>query len=1150
MYLHVDHKAYIHANEVMKTYQIKTFRNRKRQDQGFALVITISLMVLLSLLAIGLLSLSTVSLRASSQGSAMQEARSNARLGLMLAVGELQKQLGSDQRITAPASISDGASPRHMSGVWESAALSNENPTADADNLFLGYLGSGNESDRTTMPGSGNVTLVGEGSLGPSAPQTDIVEAATVNIASNAGNELSGRFAWAGFDESTKSKINLVREEPRNISNANHALMGAAPRFGLEKLSGFEGFDWFGSDLQERVISLSSADRIDQLADLVGPKQHDLTVFSQGLLTDVANGGLKKDISRLADNLPTGMSTQRIYEDPEATRLTNNPYWGQLAEYASLYKETISAGGGYGVEAQVPAGGGPAYNPRERAYNRPQTPRGAPLMPVVSRVQLQFSLITKDAHGGWPTTILNRTGDSRRRYMLYMIYSPVVTLYNPYNVELEVDEMRLDFEDVPIGFKFHINGRAQTTQLAHFNQLYIYHDTNSQVPKAFGLNLKSTYSNSTASPIRLAPGESRIFGESVSGDSSFDSGGIFDWQDNLTVSVPLAPGYAPGMGFWVDWLTPDEMLTSDDDGLGIISLRSTDTVDVEFAPMPSQASGNKLGVDISLVSGGRRTRAGRLELNYSNEDTLTDAMSQNKGGDTVFPARLQRPYRTTELYQRPTDKVKDYSRVKPFAIFTFEGKTTLDSATPSKPWVVGSQASNMCVIDLADQKLDQHTHEMRMIPWDPSIAIEHDPLTNRTYSHTSRSNLNGIQAAPMYEIPSLPLQSIAQLRHAQLAPQGFMGGNNYTVGESFANPLIPATAVTHRSNAGYTLIDHPWMANATLWDGYYFSTIAEHGGASMGSTRQATQVAQAFFNGEENLLNPRLLPASNLEASDAAQEVTSDEGYLKSAAHMMVDGPFNVNSTSVDAWVTLLSSLNNETVDYYDGVGGAQNNGDLGTVEDAENPFSRMRRATGRPVEEGAGGLGARELRWKGFRTLADDQIRELAEEIVEEVRERGPFLSMADFVNRRPGSDTEQALKGALQAAIDRTSINSSFSDDSESYGDNETRDSGYEFPEAMHGNNAVAAPGYLTQGDILSSVGQVLTVRADTFRVRAYGDALDSNGDVKARAWCEAIVQRTVDYVDDADAADEQPTSEANKLFGRRFVITGFRWLAPEEV
>lgn len=75
------------------------------RHSGFTLVVTLALMILLTVIAVGLLTLSSIALRSSGQGEAAAIARSNARMALMLAIGDLQKLTGPDQRVTAPASI-------------------------------------------------------------------------------------------------------------------------------------------------------------------------------------------------------------------------------------------------------------------------------------------------------------------------------------------------------------------------------------------------------------------------------------------------------------------------------------------------------------------------------------------------------------------------------------------------------------------------------------------------------------------------------------------------------------------------------------------------------------------------------------------------------------------------------------------------------------------------------------------------------------------------------------------------------------------------------------------------------------------------------------------------------------------------------------
>ena len=61
---------------------------RQARQPGFALIGNLTLMILLTVIAVGLLSLIAISLRSSGQSSALQHARANARLAMMLAIPE------------------------------------------------------------------------------------------------------------------------------------------------------------------------------------------------------------------------------------------------------------------------------------------------------------------------------------------------------------------------------------------------------------------------------------------------------------------------------------------------------------------------------------------------------------------------------------------------------------------------------------------------------------------------------------------------------------------------------------------------------------------------------------------------------------------------------------------------------------------------------------------------------------------------------------------------------------------------------------------------------------------------------------------------------------------------------------------------------
>ena len=196
---------------------------------------------------------------------------------------------------------------------------------------------------------------------------------------------------------------------------------------------------------------------------------------------------------------------------------------------------------------------------------------------------------------------------------------------------------------------------------------------------------------------------------------------------------------------------------------------------------------------------------------------------------------------------------------------------------------------------------------------------------------------------------------------------------------------------------------------------------------------------------------------------------------------------------------------------------------------------------------------------WLNWRALTDTEIEELAVAMVKQVKLRGPFLSLSEFVNRRlegnSGAAGERSVKGALQAALDDpdVSINAGFRSEERKFSSTELSSMSPAFPLAAEGPIAYGSSAYIDQADILRGFAEQITPRGDTFVIRTYGDSLDPQGKVMARAWCEAVVQRVPDYVDGADEPYVKAaslTSNSNKAFGRKFQLVSFRWLNSSEV
>ncbi|MDA3875308.1 MAG: hypothetical protein PF795_15280 [Kiritimatiellae bacterium] len=297
------------------------------------------------------------------------------------------------------------------------------------------------------------------------------------------------------------------------------------------------------------------------------------------------------------------------------------------------------------------------------------------------------------------------------------------------------------------------------------------------------------------------------------------------------------------------------------------------------------------------------------------------------------------------------------------------------------------------------------------------------------------------------------------------------------------------------------------------------------------------------------LPNPRMVydPGEDGRSLDELILDTDERAAEAISGRVKIRGAFNVNSTSKRAWKAVLASMLLNELPVLN-----PQTGEMSWEQPEQIRFNRFSHVLSSESYASASEDDA--AFWQGWREVTPDQLDELAEEIVTEVKARGPFRSLAEFVNRDPDSPvTEHRRKGALQAALDRT-LNRQGTDIPEQLGGRAQKPVGSHFSDAIADESeAAGAPGYLMQGDILQTLAPVLQARSDTFRIRAFAQVAP-DGNAQSPIICEAVVQRIPEYIDPQNEAHENERedilSPVNQRFGRRFRIVSFRWLDPAEI
>ena len=1208
-----------------------------RQEGGFALVATLSVMVILVMVSLAMLSLASIELRTSQSGAAWREAQANARMALMLALGDLQRHAGLDQRVTAEADILTGggfagwdASPdkRHYVGVFSTENWHERTPDGLRNNqkrydknrnreAFLGWLVSGEKGQvesldhaRTPVIEAESVAILGAGSAG--SDPIGHVRVPKLGITGPSG-EISGKIAWWVSDQGVKAKVNLPTSRPPAASPWGNRLALAGPAtLGISQIDGFGGFDPANVPAEEidRLVTRNQLSLLGgnpvSAADLKA-RYHDVTAHGHGVLADVALGGLRRDLSLpfelpilkppaagdwdYALNQDDGAGKQdedftsirefsssgdrnsawvSVYwspgyradwwanrlgycfmlRDPRGgsdamgfKRYLRGPTWQSLRNHYRSYKrdhEGLPASDASRRGWPTPSDGrtwlAQAYQPYSHWHNSmgehllSTTYVGGrdsadtllspdlfdPFYRFGSNNGRPWNTLGHDSLGRAPVftrialVLSHRSRPLSGNRRLELVMNAVGNIWNPYNVPIEFEAafVHLDLKGLKWNFTRRKADGTETELAVDPEQRSFGREKHFPFQNfRFGVTAEQdpAYPFGTTRPtklIRLNPGEIRTFALNMPQPRAYS------WADMTSVPGSFTNNWEGGMSltFSNQWqVFPGdkykfEMFPQQDGKLRMETYMGY--FENSRGEFMNPFAGTRQGTgfrDLPELSSLHITNAADILPPGGKVEKLLSAFTDDQEAICYL-----------EFRRRASDQ-------SPQGVLAqFDPRSIVNHSDSMGPGEKGSVPDNWDVIfrPVSDFDLMQ-----------AGIGVRNNGFWGNSHEG------NGQTQVVAFDVPDAPLTGIAGFQHLQTGPNGW--DVSYAIGNSFPHPAVPQDELFSQvgsTNPSYrtTFYDMSYLANQGLWDGYFFSGIQLPGGDS-GDLAAAEKVMKAFLDPAlPNPLHNRRLVATELPPNTSESlRIRELTNYRRMARHLMLDGAMNINSTRVEAWKAWLSGTRDREVDLVGRTGELSSPGGRGT------PFVRCQVSGGGDGEE-----------WRGYIRPSDPEIATLAENIVRQVKKRGPFLSVADFVNRRLAAD-ETGEMGALQAALVESGLDTG---------------SGSE----------IGIPGTIRQGDILNSIGSTISARSDTFVIRSYGEVLAKDGSsrILARAWCEAVVQRMPTLVEDngellkkpnpghpgTDPAGTDPfianDAAPDHPFGREFRIISLRWLNPGEV
>ncbi|MEO8617048.1 MAG: hypothetical protein ABI600_18050 [Luteolibacter sp.] len=1140
------------------------------RNRGFALIVTLSLMILLTVIAVGLLTLSSISLRSAGSSSAQATARANARLALMLALGELQKSAGPDTRVTATADALNSATSTKspLTGVWRSwentdldsskqpkapaytwkKALSKDLTNPNDPARFVGWLYSTTPDvtqDPTAPPSlaktSVSIPLLSTGTLGTAPDAGSEVHLTPVKVTAGTGNK--GQYAWWVGGENAKANLGLKKNNPKSDVESRDAMAS----------SGRPDEKILGMDLSAaNVSSLISRPSIDlATASPKPPKSanagfHNITAYSRGLLTNTAGGGWRKDLSLLSEYglaVSTGAPAagDPIYPFCTVTRpigvdKVQCVTWGALMDYFSQYKQTASTSTP-GVVSLPPVFGGIGGSNGNDFVDKVQH---APVLADL-RMVLAYSAVKDDKYR--PLGTDGKVNPTSPTHAAVISILPVVTLWNPWNYQITMKSLRIQTCPLPFNMTLQVGTNTSTF---NFNQLIRGLSDPTSKTKIW-LDLKSDSSGSNNN-ITLNPGETKVFSAQQTQQKIIDGPAIA-----TQIQISLTPGYQTEGGFFCvvpaadsTDAKPTYLLGNATDTMQMKTQKVTFPNVIDYLPgrlggytqllgfnsSNTYLSFNQLRVQLT------QTDADKFYSDFNNEiyaSSPTLATLLNKKDDQIFCS--------SSLHARTAEGSG------------FQSRIGFDTNPVAQNYLISPSANEIGSKGPVNAPMELSFYVFGSGSFDSKL-----PSTTGNILTAIDTDIS-LTRCVLAEVPLRPVRSLGELQNFQVrGTNPFPPFRAFILGNSAAYPLGKSNDVKVSPSSIFQW-DDSYVMNRLFFDDYFVSSIAPETTDWSGSTikRPLKTVYQEHLpdamGKRTPLPNAQYLPSARANKED----ITADTRHTTIASKLEVDGMFNVNSTSVDAWTSVLSHAR-----------------DVNMALFKDSGVSLETNAKGHPLPHTTvAGVFSENLNDRKIfaepKRLSDAQIKSFANEIVKQIRQRGPALSLSEFVNRQLTIDTDpNALAGTIQAALDTLRDSTDPDPSKNPFKDLKidtqlvtlpppSQDHGYQFVKAGGKYTGEGLPGWPTQADVLRPIAPILSARDDTFVIRTYGTALAEDGKtVIAKAWCEAIVQRTADFTapdPKLDLADDANlTTGANKatniLFGRHFNIVSIRYLTANEI